>query len=125
MKKSRRLVTIILCLLFLMSFSLGFATYATDSQERVDVVKIPEVVTRDPCYNCEGGWYTVEICRGVQAFSHQDTHTVKGQTCTRIWNRGYVDHTCDWCGYVVRSEFGHYCDVYHTICANESWCAFS
>ncbi len=132
MKKSRRVLTIVMCIAFIVAIGCGISANASEMEENnsphidehmhdneCDTANTEESVTREYCNAC-GGWSTISVCRGVEAFGHQDTHTVNGQECTRIFTRGFLDHRCAWCDNVVSSVFGHYCATYHTICDDES-----
>ena len=125
-EKSKRILTIIMCIAFIAAIGCVFSANAGETNNTPGHIHNGECytvdtengVTREYCNAC-GGWSTISVCRGVEAFGHQDTHTVNGKECTRIYTRGYLDHRCAWCNNIVSSVFGHYCATYHTVCDDE------
>lgn len=125
--KNRRYVSMVLAIVMVLAIGLTGTVSANElSQESEhDSHILPEGASRMSCTVCGGTTYLK--CIGVQKFSHTNTHNtgflgIGGETCTRRWHQSTVYHVCMWCDFIVNTEFGHYCLITHSICADESWC---
>lgn len=124
--KNRRYVSMVLAIVMVLAIGLTGTVSAEDVQEDGSGDHlITEGVARMSCTRC--GDITWLRCTDVQIYSHTDTHNtgflgIGGKTCTRKWHQSTVVHECMSCGNIVNREFGHYCLIIHSICADESWC---
>ena len=125
--KNRRYVSLVVVFVMMLAIGLTGMVSAEDLQEDgAGDHLISEGVARMSCTKCYGD-LTYLRCTGVQVYSHTNTHNtgflgIGGETCTRTWHQSTLHHVCMSCGNIVSTEFGHYCLINHSICADESWC---
>ncbi len=124
--KNRRYISLVVVLVMMLAIGMtGMASAVDVCGDDIRDHIVPEAVARMSCTAC--GDLTYLKCIGVQVYSHTNTHNtgflgIGGEVCTRTWYQSTVYHVCMSCDFIVNTEFGHYCLINHSICADESWC---
>ena len=109
MNRTRRFLSVVFVLVILFSF--GILALSTSAYKN------------EACMDC--GWLLGEVCYVMNSvFSHNNTHSYSGGTCTTSMYTGRISMWCEGCNAVKYYYDGYPCYEIHHGCASAPtiWC---